>query len=196
LATLLAALRGEPVAPTNEPGGLRSLNVRSVQRPHPPLWIAVQRREALPFVARRGANVALVPYATVADPAELAAEIREFRSHLPPGVRAIVSVALHLYAGPRPEAARAALQRYLDSRLATQSAFYQDKVRRDPSHASAATIERSGFALFGTATDVAERLAAFRDAGVDEVLGIFDFGGLEAAEVRGSVTALGPLVSD
>ncbi|MCI4356723.1 MAG: LLM class flavin-dependent oxidoreductase [Thermoplasmata archaeon] len=194
LLTVLAALQGEAVAPSSGPDGKRPLNVRPVQRPHPPVWIAAQRREALPFVARRGVNVALVPYATVASVDELASEIAEFRSHLPSGSRATVSVALHLYAGPHPQRARSALQRYLDSRLATQSAFYQDKVRRDPSHASAETIERTGFALFGAPPDVAQRLQAFRAAGVDEVLGIFDFGGLPASDAQRSVAALGPLV--
>ncbi|HXQ95278.1 MAG TPA: LLM class flavin-dependent oxidoreductase [Thermoplasmata archaeon] len=191
LETLLAGLRGEPVVPTKTLGP-RSLNVRPVQRPHPPVWIAVQRREALRFVAQRGVSVALVPYATVGSVDELAEQIREFRSHLPDGASVTVSVALHLYAGDHPERARAALQRYLDSRLATQSAFYQDKVRRDPSHASAATIESTGFALFGRTDEVVGRLQAFQAAGVDEVLGIFDFGGLPIGEVRASVAALGP----
>jgi alkanesulfonate monooxygenase SsuD/methylene tetrahydromethanopterin reductase-like flavin-dependent oxidoreductase (luciferase family) len=191
LTTLLAGLTGAPVVETRTLGP-RPLNVAPVQRPHPPIWIAVQRREALPFVARRGVSVALVPYATVASVDELADQIREFRSHLPDGAKVTVSVALHLYAGDHPDRARSALQRYLDSRLATQSAFYQDKVRRDPSHASAATIERTGFALFGTADEVVSHLGAYRAAGVDEVLGIFDFGGLPVSDVRASVTALGP----
>jgi alkanesulfonate monooxygenase SsuD/methylene tetrahydromethanopterin reductase-like flavin-dependent oxidoreductase (luciferase family) len=191
LATLVAGMAGEPVVATRT-AGMRPLNVLPLQRPHPPLWIAVQRREALPFVAKRGVSVALVPYATVASVDELADQIREFRSHLPDGATVSVSVALHLYAGDRPDRARTALQRYLDSRLATQSTFYQDKVRRDPSHASAATIERTGFALFGAAGEVTDRLEAFRSAGVDEVLGIFDFGGLPVEDVRASVAALGP----
>jgi alkanesulfonate monooxygenase SsuD/methylene tetrahydromethanopterin reductase-like flavin-dependent oxidoreductase (luciferase family) len=192
LEVVLSAFRGDPVvSAASDPSGSIRVNVRPVQRPHPPLWIAVQRREALPFVARRGVNVALVPYATVQDVDELALQIREFRQYLPAGTTAQVSVALHLYAGPHLERARASLQRYLDSRLATQSAFYQDKVRRDPRHASAEMIERSGFALFGDADRVMERLEAFRSAGVDEVLGIFDFGGLPRDDVAGSVIALG-----
>lgn len=188
LETLVSGLHGEPIVPSS--GGRRPLNVAPVQSPHPPLWIAVQRREALPFVARRGVSVALVPYATVGSVQELGAQIAEFRSHLPAGAKATVSVALHLYAGKTPTRARAALQRYLDSRLATQSAFYQDKVRRDPSHASAATIESTGFALFGEPEEVVDRLAPFRAAGVDEVLGIFDFGGLSEADVAESVGSL------
>jgi alkanesulfonate monooxygenase SsuD/methylene tetrahydromethanopterin reductase-like flavin-dependent oxidoreductase (luciferase family) len=195
LEVLLAALDGQEVRAEEATARPVHLNVLPVQRPHPPLWVAVQRREAIPFVARRGASLALVPYATVADVSELAVEIREFRDHLPAGSRAEVAVALHLYAGDRPELARAALQRYLDSRLATQSVHYQEKVRRDPHHASAASIEESGFALFGPADAVARRLRAFAEAGVDEILGMFDFGGLEPPEVRRAVVDLGPRVA-
>ena len=192
LATMLAAFDGQPVR-ADGPGAVPvHLNVRPAQRPHPPLWVAVQRREAIPFVARKGTSIALVPYATLANVDELADEVREYRSHLPEGVRGEVAAALHLYAGPHPDRARSALQRYLDSRLATQSAFYQEKVRRDPAHANAATIERSGWAFFGSADEVAERLEGFAATGVDEVLGIFDFGGLPPDEVGASVRALGP----
>lgn len=191
LATLLAALDGQEVR-SEEPGAKPvRINVLPVQRPHPPLWIAVQRREAIAFVARRGASLALVPYATVASLAELGDEVREFRSHLPAGVRAEVGAAVHLYVGEHPDRARAALARYLEARLATQSTFYQEKVRRDPHHATAASIESSGFALFGSAASVAERLREYAAIGVDEVLGIFDFGGLSAPDVNGSVRALG-----
>ena len=190
LDLILRAFAGEEVTAYGEAGTRVRLNVRPRQQPHPPLWIAVQRREAIPFVARRGASLALVPYATVAGVEELAEEIREFRANLPAGATADVSVALHLYAGDRPAEATSALQRYLDSRLATQSAFYQAKVRRDPHQASAAAIEKSGFALFGSPAEVARRLEPFRRAGVDEVLGIFDFGGLAPSEVAHSVSAL------
>jgi alkanesulfonate monooxygenase SsuD/methylene tetrahydromethanopterin reductase-like flavin-dependent oxidoreductase (luciferase family) len=191
LETLLAAFDGGEVR-AEEPGAVPvRINVLPVQRPHPPLWVAVQRREAIPFVARRGASLALVPYATVANLAELGSQIQEFRTHLPEGQRAEVAVAVHLYAGDRPDRARAALQRYLDARLATQSVFYQEKVRRDPHHANASTIEQSGFALFGTAEVVARRLGEYAQVGVDEVLGIFDFGGLGSDESTRSVRDLG-----
>jgi len=191
LATLLDAFAGRPVR-ADAPGATPvTINVRPVQAPHPPIWIAVQRREAIPFVARAGRSIALIPYATVAGIDELAAEIREYRAAQPDGARGEVAVAVHVYAGDRPDRARAALQRYLDSRLATQSAFYQEKVRRDPRHATAAAIEASGFAPIGTPAEVADALAAFEAAGVDELLGIFDFGGLAPAEVDRSVRALG-----
>ncbi|HYA54197.1 MAG TPA: LLM class flavin-dependent oxidoreductase [Thermoplasmata archaeon] len=191
LETVLAAFEGKEVRSDEGAAVPVRINVLPVQKPYPPLWIAVQRREAIPFVARRGASLALVPYATLGSYEELAGEVREYRSHLPPGVHGEVAAAVHLYAGPRPELAHVALQRYLDSRLATQSAFYQEKVRKDPAHANAATIENSGWALFGTPVDVAKRLRSFAATGVDEVLGIFDFGGLPFEEVDRSVRALG-----
>ncbi|MGA9840654.1 MAG: LLM class flavin-dependent oxidoreductase [Thermoplasmata archaeon] len=191
LETLLAALDGQEVR-SEEPAAVPvRINVLPVQRPHPPLWIAVQRREAIPFVARRGASLALVPYATVANLDELGEQVREFRSHLPDGARAEVSVAVHLYAGPRPERARAALQRYLDSRLRTQSVHFQEKVAREPRHANAGSLEETDFALFGRGPEVSERLERYARVGVDEVLGIFDFGGLEPAEAVRSVAELG-----
>jgi alkanesulfonate monooxygenase SsuD/methylene tetrahydromethanopterin reductase-like flavin-dependent oxidoreductase (luciferase family) len=191
LEVLLTALDGDEVR-MDEPGARPiRLNILPVQRPSPPLWIAVQRREAIPFVAKRGASLALVPYATVANLDELGGQVREYRSHLPPGVSGHVSVAVHLYAGDHPDRARMALQTYLDARLATQSVHFQEKVRRDPHHATASSLEESGFALFGSAAEVADRLTAYARLGVDEVLGIFDFGGLALDEVVGSVRALG-----
>ena len=185
---ILAALRGEPISAGGAPV---RINVRPVQRPTPPVWIAVQRPEAIPFVARRGASLALIPYATVSGLDELATQIREYRRHLPDGVVGWVSVGLHLYAGAEPPVARHALQRYIDSRLAHRSTHLEAKVARDAGHASAASVERQGFALFGSAEDVVQRLEAFRAIGVDEVLGLVDFGGLPAAVAQQTVRALG-----
>jgi alkanesulfonate monooxygenase SsuD/methylene tetrahydromethanopterin reductase-like flavin-dependent oxidoreductase (luciferase family) len=167
------------------------LNVLPVQRPHPPVWVAVQRREAIPHVARQGRSIALIPYATVADRAELAEEIAEYRAHLPPGRSGEVAVAMHIYAGDRPDRARGALTRYLESRLKTQSTFYQKKAERSPHAASAEGIERSGFAAIGSADSVADQLSELASIGVDELLGIFDFGGLEEADVARSVASAG-----
>jgi alkanesulfonate monooxygenase SsuD/methylene tetrahydromethanopterin reductase-like flavin-dependent oxidoreductase (luciferase family) len=191
LGTLLEALEGREVRPDGSNGVPVRINVLPVQRPHPPVWIAVQRREAIPFVARRGVSLALIPYATVADRRELGAEIEEYRRHLPKGTSGEVAVAVHLYAGDRTDLARRAFREYLESRLRTQSAFYRQKVEREPHRASPEALEESGFALFGAPETVAGHLAEFAQLGVDELLGIFDFGGLPPHEVHGSVRALG-----
>jgi len=191
LDTIRRGFAGEEIrAPGPNARSVR-LNVRPVQSPYPPLWIAVQRREAVPHVAHHRASLALIPYATLADLDELAAEIQEYRAACPPGFRGEVAAAVHVYAGEHLDRARAALQRYLDSRLATQSTFYQEKVRRDPRHASAAAVEEAGWALFASANEVGRRMKEFEAAGVDELLGIFDFGGLPIEDVARSVRALG-----
>lgn len=192
--TLRAALAGEEVRfeePTAVPV---HLNVRTWQRPHPPIWVAVQRREAIAFVARRGTSIALIPYATLSHWGELREEVAEYRAHLPAGVAGEVAAGLHLYAGEHPEHARAALQRYLDGRRATQSLHYLKKVDRDPHQAHARALEEAGWALFGRARDVAARLEEFAATGVDEVLGLFDFGALPPRDVAESVEALGRAV--
>ncbi len=191
LATLLAALQGEEVHASAAGSSPVRLNILPLQRPHPPIWVAVQRREAIRFVAAKGVSIALIPYATISDLAELADEVREFRAHRPHGGRGEVAAGLHVYAGEHPDRARAALQRYLDSRRLTQSAFYLEKVARDPAHASARAVEESGWAIIGSPREVARRLEGFAAAGVDEVLGIFDFGGLPPDEVARSVVEAG-----
>ncbi|MCI4369626.1 MAG: LLM class flavin-dependent oxidoreductase [Thermoplasmata archaeon] len=191
LSTVLAALRGEPIAAGGPPAPKVRLNVEPWQRPHPPVWVAVQRREAVAHVARAGFSAALIPYATVGSVAELAEEIREFRAALPEGSRAEVAAAVHIYVGEDVPAGRAALQGYLDRRLATQSTFFQAKVEHRPSHARAETLIDSGLALIGDGESVREGMRAYAAAGVDELLGIFDFGGLPIAEVAGSVRAVG-----
>jgi len=191
LETVREALAGRPI----RAGGLTAtpvaLNVRPVQRPHPPIWIAVQRREAIPHVARQGASLALIPYATVDHIDELAGEIAEYRRALPAGVRGEVTVAVHLYGGPQVGLARKAFDRYLRSRLETGSTFLERKARDRPEQATPEAIERSGFALFGPATELVPRMEAFARIGVDELLGIFDFGGLPYEEVARSVRAVG-----
>ena len=191
LTTILDLMAGREVRVGGPTASPVRLNVRPRQQPHPPLWIAVQRREAIPFVARRGVSVALIPYATVSGVPELAEEIREFRSALPPGQTAEVAVGLHLYAGDHPDRARAALDRFLTSRLQTQSTFYQAKAAHHPHQASRSGLEESGLALLGSPSEVVGRLEAYRAAGVDEVLGMVDFGGLPTEDVVGSVRALG-----
>jgi len=188
---LIAALEGREVRAAAPGAGAVRINVTPVQRPRPPVWIAVQRREAIPFVARRGASLALIPYATLGDLEELAQEVREFRAAVPAGAAAGVAAAVHVYAGAHPELARAALARYLESRRRSQSPFFEAKARRDPHATSVPALEAADLAVFGAPQEVARRLAHYADAGVDELLGIFDFGGLPIGQVRASVAALG-----
>ena len=191
LATVLEAFAGKPIRAGGENAPPVRLNVLPVQQPHPPVWVAVQRREAIPHIARQGRSIALIPYATVDGLDDLAAEIDDYRRALPPEVRGEVAVAVHVYAGARVGLAREAFRRYVQSRLATGSTFLEQKSRDRPHHATPEAIEESGLVLFGSPADVVRRMDRFARIGVDELLGIFDFGGLPAEEVASSVRAVG-----
>ncbi len=191
LELMVSAFRGEPVRSSASAAPVR-LNVRPIQSPHPPIWIAAQRREAVPYVARRRLNLALVPYATVPNLNELAGVIGDYRGASPPRFSGRVSAMLPVYAGPAPEEGRSAFQRFLDSRLATQSTFYREKVRSHPESATSAGLEAAGLAVLGSPEEARAGLARFAAAGVDEVLAVVDFGGLRPAAARATLEALGP----
>ena len=182
LATILSAWHGEAVTTEGARDHPVRLNVRPVTQPNPPIWVAVQRREAVVHVARQGLSLALIPYATLSGLPELRDEIREFRAALPSGARADVSVAFHVYAGERPERGIAALQAYLDTRQSTGSIHYQAKVERDPHQADARAIVASRLAFVGREDELPAWFSEVAATGVDELLGIYDFGALTVQE--------------
>jgi alkanesulfonate monooxygenase SsuD/methylene tetrahydromethanopterin reductase-like flavin-dependent oxidoreductase (luciferase family) len=188
-----AALRGEPIR-TGDGPPVR-LNVRSPQLPHPPIWVAAQRRESVAHVGRAGLSLALLPYATFRDPHDLGDAVREYRQALPAGTPGAVSVALPVYVGDDPGSATRALDRHLATRAATNHDFYQGSVRRGPSRISAQDVERAGFTLFGSADEVADRLEEFSRLGVDELLGMYDLGDLPVTEAAQSIRRMGALRS-
>ncbi len=191
LATVLSAFEGKEfrAGPPGTPAV--RLNIAPVQQPHPPVWVAVQRREAIPHVAARGHGVALIPYATVQDLSELKDSIAEYRRALPAGSPGNVVAAVHVYAGPDLEGARRAFRHYLEARLRTHSTFYEQKSKVAPAQATPEALERADLAVFGGPEEVARRLQQYAAAGVDELLGIFDFGGLPREEAEASVERLG-----
>ncbi len=79
----------------------------------------------------------------------------------------------------------------LKARLRTQSTHYQAKLAHDPHRATPEALERAGFALFGPVEEVLPRLQDLAGLGVDEVLGIFDFGGLSPEDTLSSVREAG-----
>ena len=160
------------------------LNVRTVQRPHPPIWIAAARSEGITSVAGRGFGLALIPYATLGHVDELASRIALYRDHLAPGVEPRVLACFHVYAGAAPSDARVALQRFLDTRPIPPSPAYLDHLRQHPDLRTAEGLERNGLVWFDSAGRVADRLAALETAGVTDFAGIFDFGNLPDADVE------------
>ncbi len=184
---LLSALSGELLAAPTAPGGHVRLNVLPVQRPYPPLWMAVQTSEALPFVAARGVSVAMIPYANMQGLPELSERVRRYREALPSGARTRTAAAFHIYVADRPSPGIRALKRYLEERLTTQSTHFVARQQRDPGGSTPESLVRNGLALIGTPGEIRERLVQIEACGITDVLGIFDFGGLTPGAVRASV---------
>ncbi len=180
LDELCAALDGQPVRIGTGPAV--RLNVRSPQVPRPPIWVAAQRRESFSAIARRGLSLALAPYAAFRDRSELREGIREYRSALPPGVPGRVAAAVPIYVGDDRPCAWRALEQHLRTRLEALAGYFEGGACRPSPSVSARAVEATGFALLGSVDDVAEGMAHLARAGVDELLGMFDFGGLSAPQ--------------
>ncbi len=191
---LLTALQGEPLPAPGSPEGSVRLNVQALQRPHPPLWMAVQSREALPYVARRGLSVAMIPYASMADLSELKNRVALFREALPPGANVRVAAAFHIFVGRDPRPGLAALRTYLGERLSTQSTHYASRAGEDPQGSSAEGLVSRGLALVGRPEEVLAQVRAIEATGVTDLFGIFDFGGLSPARSRASLRRFAALI--
>jgi natural product biosynthesis luciferase-like monooxygenase protein len=175
------------------------LNPRTVQKPHPPIWIAsVASVESFLWAGRRGYNVMMVPYvggvARVRDMVRAYREAWREAGH-PPGAEQIQS-SLHCYiAETRREAvegARPRVERYIEvfgeavaswaNHEAAQYASY-GKMVESIAGTTLESMLRDRQALIGTPEDVVEQLRYHR-----EVFGEFEpsiqinFGGIGHAE--------------
>jgi alkanesulfonate monooxygenase SsuD/methylene tetrahydromethanopterin reductase-like flavin-dependent oxidoreductase (luciferase family) len=159
-----------------------AINVRPVQRPAPPLYVAVLRREAAYHVGRRGRRIISVPYATLDRVGELRGFVDEYRrgraeAGAPAGPDDML-FAFHTHVAESDEAARRAAERpfdrYVETRRYARRQVYDD-------------ILHSGLGLFGGVETVAERLVELHAMGVRHVLTLQDFGQMPASEVEQSM---------
>lgn len=189
LNLILTAWRGEEVrsdGPFWHIPGAR-LNLLPVQRPHPPVWLGVTRPDPIPFAGAAGRNLLVVPYIGFEGSRGLGLMLERYRhawsaaGH--PGIPR-VGVACHAFVGekawtgpddPAYAAAEAAFGLYLDTRRMPGARFTGAPVSRD-------------FVWFGDAGQVSARVEEMRGLGVDTVLLLCDFGGLDPNLVRASLS--------
>ena len=110
-----------------------------VQRPRPPVWVAVLRNEAAPLVGARGLPVMTIPYAATEQIDELGDVVSAFRTaFVGAGGRvedATVPFGLHTYcaedfAQARADA-KAAMDRYVRTRLYAKQRPFELLVEKD-----------------------------------------------------------------
>ncbi|HXH83248.1 MAG TPA: LLM class flavin-dependent oxidoreductase [Candidatus Tectomicrobia bacterium] len=158
------------------------LNIVPVQRPRPPVWLAVLRNEAAVHVGKKGFCPMLIPYATTEHLGELARTVTAFRdSFVEAGGdprEATVPFGLHTYVADSfaqaTADAREAMDRYVRTRLYARQRPYELLVDRQ-------------LVAFGGPDDVVRVARAYADAGLTDFLAIMNFGGLEHRKVLRSM---------
>jgi len=158
------------------------LNVRPLQRPRPPVAIAILRNEAAAHVGKKGFPVMMIPYATTERLVELADTVAGFRDAFAASGRDAregrALFALHTYvaddAARAADEARDAMDRYVRTRLYARQRPYGELVDRD-------------LIAFGGPEDVIRVARAYERAGFTDFLAIMNFGGLAHERVLRSM---------
>jgi alkanesulfonate monooxygenase SsuD/methylene tetrahydromethanopterin reductase-like flavin-dependent oxidoreductase (luciferase family) len=156
--------------------------VTPLQKPHPPLWIAILQPEAAYHVGKQGQNIMLIPYATCETKDDLKVIIDAYYRGYTEAAHAgqpDIAVALHTYVSASPGSARAeseeALNRYVRSRLYAKRRSYDE-------------LEAAGLILSGNAAQVSSRIHELEATGLNHLMILPDFGALEAERVQASLT--------
>lgn len=155
------------------------LQVDCVQRPHPPLACAILRPEAAHFVGIGGMDLLLMPYASCDSPDGLRVMVERYRrGAAEAGNTGRVIAAMPVYVGETAAEARAvagpAIDLYLRARQFARGGTYEG-------------LQASRLVGFGTAAEVGAVVAEWRNAGVDEIIGLFNFGALPHEQVAASM---------
>ena len=158
------------------------LNVLPVQKPRPPVWIAILSNPSAAIAGAKRLPIMTIPYATTEQMSELAETVAAFRTaFVGAGGRlddATVPFGLHTYCADSVEEARRdakdAMDRYVRTRLYAKQRPYER------------LVEKSLIA-FGGAEDVIRVARLYERAGLTDFLAITNFGGLAHGRVLRSM---------
>jgi alkanesulfonate monooxygenase SsuD/methylene tetrahydromethanopterin reductase-like flavin-dependent oxidoreductase (luciferase family) len=158
------------------------LNVRPLQKPRPPVWIATLRNEAAPFAGAKGFPIMMIPYATTEDLGEIAATVRAFRAaFVAAGGRpedATAPFGLHAHCAESTAEARAEAREPMDRYVRTR--LY---ARQRPFDL---LVEKNLLAV-GDPDEVTRVARLYETAGLTHFLAITNFGGLPHTQVLASM---------
>jgi alkanesulfonate monooxygenase SsuD/methylene tetrahydromethanopterin reductase-like flavin-dependent oxidoreductase (luciferase family) len=158
------------------------LNVRPLQQPRPPIWIATLRSEGAMAIGARGYPVMLIPYASAESIDEIAAGVRAYQQAFVGAggqlADATVPFGFHTHCADTTAQARAeargAMDRYVRTRqYAKQRAF--DLL-----------IEKDLIAV-GDPAEIVRVARRYAEAGLTDFLAITNFGGLPHKPVMRSM---------
>lgn len=146
-----------------------------------PVYVATLRADVAYFVGKAGNNIMNVPYATVDRFEEIGTIMEQFRKGVAENPKAPGKslVALHTWIADSDEAARAEAKDpfdlYVRTRKYAKSQTYDD-------------IIASGLSLFGSVDTVVEKMVKLHAMGVDHVMTLHNFGGMDPERVARSMT--------
>ena len=146
-----------------------AINVPPVQRPHPPVWIAVVRAESVRPVARKGFPIMLIPYAVTTLDRHLDLFSTAYRRAAPGGRFPGLAAAYHAVVAPTTHQARDALMPALRRYIASRT----QHIGGTPDE-----IVRNELVIAGDPAACVERIRRLAVCGVDHLLLITSFGGL------------------
>lgn len=154
------------------------LNVKPLQQPHPPLWIAILSNQAAGFVAAKGHNIMMIPYATTEEFAELKTTTDAFRKAWTGNGIPSIPFGLHTFCAESNEAAmqmaRGPMERYVRTRLFAKQRPIDGLVKKD-------------LVAFGNPEEIVRIARKYEAAGLTEFLAIMNFGGMEHRQVLKSM---------
>ena len=161
-----------------------ALNVRPIQLPTPPIYVAALAREVSYFIGKQGSNLMAVPYATAGTFAEVGTLQSEFRRGRAEGGHTAGDddsiYAFHCYIADTDEEARshaaAPFDLYVETRLYAQRQTYDDVIA-------------SGLALFGSVETVARKVTELSRMGIPHIALLMDFGFMPEERVLRSMRA-------
>lgn len=161
------------------------LNILPLQRPHPPLWVAILSNGAAYHVGRRGMPIMTIPYATTESFDELAAMTADFRRGFAESGRnqeeACVRFGLHVYCAETTEQARAeareAMDRYVRTRLYAKHRSFEELIEKD-------------LVAFGDPDEIARVMRRYEAAGLTHMMAIMNFGGMPHENVLRSMALM------
>lgn len=160
------------------------LQVTPAQRPHPPVWWAMTRPDALPHLAARGYPPLWIPYVTSSSMSDVERTLRDtYREYAAAGHAETANdatVAIHAVAATDDASARALAAPAIERYMALQRAAPGSRARAFP----------DDVAIIGGPATVRAAVERLRAAGCGELLFIAAFGGLSDEAVRRSMETL------
>jgi alkanesulfonate monooxygenase SsuD/methylene tetrahydromethanopterin reductase-like flavin-dependent oxidoreductase (luciferase family) len=159
-----------------------ALQITPVQKPHPPLLLAILRSEAAAQIGQRGLSVMSIAYANPSLDAifGLVRNFKEaYRSAGHSGEPEIVC-AMHTYVGETDSAADAEARPAMD--LYNRTRLYPGVKSR-----SYDILKQEGLIAVGNPSAVIDTVRQYQEAGFNKFLALMDFGGLNFDQVAGSM---------